>query len=355
MADNYLITGYCGFPHVTAENDRGINAAIFGTGRFVLPVGERFRAEYIGNNTIRMYDGKLVDNGAAAGIPAGLYIDLLIPEAGQGMKRNDLIVFQYSKDVSTLIESGNFVVVKGTETAETPEDPALTQEDLLSDEATFEQMALWRVSVSGSVISDPVQMHDVSASIPGVLDELEKKPTIPENHASSATTYGKGSSVYYGHVKLSDSTNNESGVSGGVAATPAAVKAACDLAGGKAPENHASSSNKYGVGSSTNYGHVKLAASFDKTEAENTEGLAASALLTANLYQYFTEIISELDGKAQTNHNQSASTINAGTFAGQVVANSSGQTAGTSLLRNSKIVSTETYPTVNGEINWQYE
>ena len=47
-----------------------------------------------------------------------------------------------------------------------------------------------------------------------------------------------------------------------------------------------------------------------------------------------------------------ASKISAGTFAGQVVANSSGQDAATSLLRNSKLVSSETDPTVNGEINW---
>ena len=50
-----------------------------------------------------------------------------------------------------------------------------------------------------------------------------------------------------------------------------------------------------------------------------------------------------------------ASKISAGTFAGQVVANSSGQDAATSLLRNSKLVSAETDPTVNGEINWTYE
>lgn len=47
-----------------------------------------------------------------------------------------------------------------------------------------------------------------------------------------------------------------------------------------------------------------------------------------------------------------ASMISAGTFAGQVVANSSGQAPGTSLLRNSKIVAEETTPTVNGEIFW---
>lgn len=165
MADNYLITGYWGEPHVTTENDRGFNAAVFGAGKFVLPVGEKFRAEYIGNNTVRVYDGKLIDNGAVAGIPAGEYIDLLIPEAGQGMNRNDLIIFQYSQDTSTLIESGVFVVLPGTETSGTAVDPALTESDLLTNKATFDQMALWRVPVSGTVISAPVQLFEVSKNI----------------------------------------------------------------------------------------------------------------------------------------------------------------------------------------------
>ena len=164
MAENYLITGYWGEPHVTAENDRGIHAGIVGAGRFVLPVGEQFRAEYIGNNTIRVYDGKLLDNGAAAGIPAGEYIDLLIANAGQGMKRNDLIVFQYIKDASTLIETGTFIVVQGPE-GSTATDPELEQEDLLTGSAFKDQFPLWRVPVDGASISAPVQMFDVSQDI----------------------------------------------------------------------------------------------------------------------------------------------------------------------------------------------
>lgn len=204
MADNYLITGYWGGPHVTAENDRGINAAIFGPGRFVLPVGEQFRAGYIGNNTIRVYDGKLVDNGAAGGIPAGKYVDLLISEAGQGMNRNDLIVFQYSKDTSTLVESGTFVVVKGTETTGTASDPALTQADLLSDSATFDQMALWRVPVSTATISAPVQVFTVLNNLQGVKSVADGK--APRSHASTGTTYGAASASVYGHAKASGTT-----------------------------------------------------------------------------------------------------------------------------------------------------
>ena len=166
---NFLITGYWGEPHITAENDRGINAAIFGAGRFVLPVGQQFRAEFIGNNTIRMYDGKLMNNGAAAGIPAGEYIDLLIPNTSQGLARFDIIAFQYSQDPSTLVEKGEFVVIKGEEGYE-PTLPTLTQEDLLTNRATFDQMALWRVLVTSTTISSVTALFEVWGGGSGSID-----------------------------------------------------------------------------------------------------------------------------------------------------------------------------------------
>ena len=52
----------------------------------------------------------------------------------------------------------------------------------------------------------------------------------PTSHASANTTHGVGNATQYGHLKLSDAANSSSGVSGGVAATPAAVKAAKDAA-----------------------------------------------------------------------------------------------------------------------------
>lgn len=50
----------------------------------------------------------------------------------------------------------------------------------------------------------------------------------PVNHASGETTYGKGTSSTYGHVKLYDGVDSNSGANNGVAATPAAVKALRD-------------------------------------------------------------------------------------------------------------------------------
>lgn len=52
----------------------------------------------------------------------------------------------------------------------------------------------------------------------------------PKAHASSATTYGIGTGSNYGHVKLSDSTSSTSAASAGIAASPKAVKDAYDKA-----------------------------------------------------------------------------------------------------------------------------
>lgn len=73
----------------------------------------------------------------------------------------------------------------------------------------------------------------------------------PVNHATTATTYGVGDSSNYGHVKLSDSTSSTSSTTGGIAATPAAVKAAYDLANGKQASIGTTSGILKGNGSGT--------------------------------------------------------------------------------------------------------
>jgi hypothetical protein len=80
------------------------------------------------------------------------------------------------------------------------------------------------------------------------------------------------------------------------------------------------------------------------------------ALSTTSTNPVQNKIVTEaLNGKANATHNQAASTITTGTFAGAVTAQTSSQTPATSLLRNSKLVTTATNPSYNGEICWTYE
>ena len=61
-----------------------------------------------------------------------------------------------------------------------------------------------------------------------VIDELDKR--APINHAINDTKYGVGNSSEYGHVKLIDDMNAVYDSTSGIAATPIAVKGVYDIA-----------------------------------------------------------------------------------------------------------------------------
>lgn len=117
----------------------------------------------------------------------------------------------------------------------------------------------------------------------------------PTNHASADTTYGKGTSTNYGHVKLSSSTSSTDGVADGVAATPNAVKEAYNHADSKAPKSHASTATTYGTGSSTNYGHVKLSASTNSSSGTSS-GVAATPSAVKSAYDLANKAVTTLLG-----------------------------------------------------------
>ena len=171
MASNYLITGYRGEPHVTAEEDRHINAAIFGGGKFVLSIGQQLFAEHIGNNTVRLYDGVLLDNGAAAAIPYGHYLDFPIAGASSGKERIDLIAFHYRKDQSTLVETGEFSIFRGTEGSNAVA-PELSEGFLLDTEAVIDHFPLWEVHVNGSNVTSLVQRFSTADNLSTFTDRL---------------------------------------------------------------------------------------------------------------------------------------------------------------------------------------
>ncbi len=137
--------------------------------------------------------------------------------------------------------------------------------------------------------------YAAQATADAALAAAEDAP--PKNHAVSvSTTYGAGTTANYGHVRLSDSTSSTSAAaSGGTAATPAAVKAAYDHADGKAPKAHASTATTYGAGSATNYGHVKLSDSILSTSGM-TGGTAATPSAVKKAYDLANKAATTLLG-----------------------------------------------------------
>lgn len=87
---------------------------------------------------------------------------------------------------------------------------------------------------------------------------------------------------------------------------------------------------------------------------------SASMVLMANGTTVETAVNSKADsnhthsGYASSSHSHSASSISGGTFTGTVYAGSSYESYSTYCLRNTQLASSDTTPTVNGQICWTY-
>jgi hypothetical protein len=151
MSKLHLITGYMGEEHIQSADQGSFNASFFGGGEFVMEAGNQFDASIMDNNTVRILDGDVLMKGRHLRIEPKTYADVTIETGTAGVNRNDLIVFQYSKDTATGIESSDIVVIKGAETSGKATDPTYTDGDILGG-ATFNQMPMYRVKVEGVVL-----------------------------------------------------------------------------------------------------------------------------------------------------------------------------------------------------------
>lgn len=147
-----IITGYCGEPHITSEQDRGCNQGAFGTGSYVLNVGNKLAATIASNNEIQIADGVLSHQGCTAIIEAGTYDSVSISNGAQGMNRIDRIVARYTKDPDTNIESMSLVVITGTATSSTPSAPSYTTGNIQTGSLTVD-MPLYNVRLTGVAIT----------------------------------------------------------------------------------------------------------------------------------------------------------------------------------------------------------
>ena len=149
MANLHLVTGYAGVEHITSEDQGSYNAAIMGTGQFVLERGAQFDASIISNNKVRVFDGDALMQGRHIRMKENTYVDLKFDNGSQGYNRIDLIVIRYTKDSETDIEMANLVVIKGTAVDGAPTVPEHVEGDLLDEHDLINDMVLYKVPFEG--------------------------------------------------------------------------------------------------------------------------------------------------------------------------------------------------------------
>ena len=166
----HLITGHLDEPHVTADNEGAVNIEIFGSGKFAFEKGRDFESSVESNNLVRIYDGLGLFDGRAFELESGDYEDLTIENGTQGQKRIDLIVFRYSKDAETLVETISLEVIKGT-ASETPVQPSYNEGNI-SEGDTLVDFPIYAVNINGIEIESVEQLFDIKDGIGESLGEI---------------------------------------------------------------------------------------------------------------------------------------------------------------------------------------
>lgn len=140
--------------------------------------------------------------------------------------------------------------------------------------------------LDGKIATEKGRIDTNVSKIATIRTELDQAKTditgkAPKSHAVTAATYGLGTGTNYGHVKVINNLSQASNADG-TALSAYQGKVLNDLVTanttaieGKAPTAHASSTAAYGLGNDTNYGHVKIINSL--TQASHIEGTALSA------------------------------------------------------------------------------
>ena len=146
-----IITGYKGTPHITSQQDRDINSAIFTNGVYILNIGSKMAATVVSANEVTIADGLIIAQGCAAEIARGTSESMTIDNGTQGQLRKDLIVLRYTKDASTGVEDMELDVIKGTPATSNPSVPTYTSGSI-ADGDTLVEFPLYTVNISGITI-----------------------------------------------------------------------------------------------------------------------------------------------------------------------------------------------------------
>jgi hypothetical protein len=182
-----IITGYKGTPHVSAQQDRDINSAIFSSGVFILNIGSKLAATIVSANEVTIADGLVIAQGCAAEIARGTSESMTIDNGTQGQLRKDLIVLRYTKDASTGVENMALAVIKGTPAASNPSTPSYTS-GVIANGDTLAEFPLYTVNLNGITLQSVTRMVSY-LEIPSkaVVDALSSSLTTVSNRVGTAT------------------------------------------------------------------------------------------------------------------------------------------------------------------------
>lgn len=187
-----LVTGRKGEAHVTSQQDRMLHQGVFGTEAYILNTGKKLKPEVQSSNEIRIRDGALMVQGALSCVKINTYDSITIQNGTQGMKRIDLIVWQYMYNAESDTEYSEWNVIQGMPDENEPHVPEYVQGDIQIGD-NFVQVPYLAVHLDGINITEVEMLLEVipdiyttNKSLTNSVDELNRKFVFKRRNSSEA-------------------------------------------------------------------------------------------------------------------------------------------------------------------------
>lgn len=232
----HLVTGYKGSEHIKSADQGSFNAAFFGSGQFVMEMGNQFEGSIVNNNTVRILDGDILMYGRHIRIDPDTFEDLTIETGNAGKNRIDLVCMTYEKNTSDGTEKAYLEVLKGSETEGTPSAPEYTDGNIITG-AIKNQMPLYKLTVNGVVLQD----------ITPLFKTIPTYKTLAEQYAAQ---FQKACDTYLGALNILDTmeevnANTQANQLAGALAVKEVIKNKQDASTAITASNISSQSVKY--------------------------------------------------------------------------------------------------------------
>ena len=202
-----IVTGYTGTPHITSNDDQGRNQGMFGTGNYILDVGQKFNATLTNATTVTLEDGEGMMQGVHFRIEPGTTEDVTISPGTTGYNRIDLICARYTKEVSTGIENVSLVVVEGTPATGAASEPSYADGNILAGDTPID-FPLWKVTLTGiaPVLTKAYMERLQKVRIDEYLSNVTPTQGVYYWSESKTVTVEKGTYIITGNASITDYT-----------------------------------------------------------------------------------------------------------------------------------------------------
>jgi hypothetical protein len=181
--------------------------ATCGNSSYRANLSELLEPELSTNNMIKIHSGLLIHHGGLFLIEPLTYDEVSLTNGTQGMKRIDLVVARYTKNNSTGIENGEWIIIQGEPAQSDPTMPEYTVGNM-QDGDLIDDCPVFAIHLDGLNVTKVEQLLGISPSMDELNEEIAalkgEVSALSDKSTRENVLWSTDDAVYIGTLELSD-------------------------------------------------------------------------------------------------------------------------------------------------------